>query len=82
MITRIQDETHRFALAYHRNLRGKTSLFSILDDIEGIGPARKKSLLKHYGGLEGIKKATLDDLKEVKSMSEKAAKNVYNFFHS
>jgi excinuclease ABC subunit C len=80
MITRIQDETHRFALAYHQNLRGKTSLFSILDDITGIGPTRKKALLKHYGGLEGIKKATLDELKEVEGMNEKAAQNVYGFF--
>lgn len=82
MITRLQDETHRFALAYHQNLRGKTSLFSILDEIPGIGPARKKALLKHYGGLEGIKKATIEELKEVKGLNEMVAQNVYDFFHA
>lgn len=81
MITRLQDEAHRFAISYHHNLKGKNSLYSILDDIPGIGPARKKALLRHFGGVDKIKKATKEQLAEVEGMNEKAAQSVYGFFH-
>ena len=81
LITRIQDEAHRFAIEYHRQLRGKGQVHSILDDIEGIGPARRKALMRRYLSLEEIKKASKEELAEIPSMNEKAAESVYKFFH-
>ncbi len=81
LITRIQDETHRFAIEYHRQLRGKTQVHSILDDIEGIGTARRRALMKHYQSLEDIKAATVEELAAVDTMNIRAAKQVYDFFH-
>ena len=81
LITRIQDEAHRFAIEYHRQLRGKGQVHSILDDIEGIGPARRKALMRHYLSLDAIKAATKEELAQIPSMNEKAAESVYNFFH-
>jgi len=81
LITRIQDEAHRFAIEYHRSLRKKGQVKSILDDIEGIGPARRKALMKHFMSLEQIKEATIDQLKAIPSMNEQAAAAVYEFFH-
>lgn len=81
LITRIQDETHRFAIEYHRSLRGKTQVHSILDDIEGIGATRRKALMKYFKSLEKIREATIEELKEVPSMNEKSATSVYQFFH-
>lgn len=81
LVTRIQDEAHRFAIDYHKKLRNKKQVQSILDDIEGIGPARRKALLKHFGSVNFIKEATIDALKEAPSMNEKIAKVVYDFFH-
>lgn len=81
LITRIQDEAHRFAIEYHRQLRGKGQVHSILDDIEGIGPARRKALMRRYLSLDEIKKASKDELAEIPSMNEKAAEAVYKFFH-
>lgn len=80
LITRIQDEAHRFAIEYHRSLRSKGQVHSILDDIPGIGPARRKALMKHYKGLEGIKEASVEELSQIESMNEKAAKQVFEFF--
>ncbi|MTI71539.1 MAG: excinuclease ABC subunit UvrC [Firmicutes bacterium] len=80
LITRIQDEAHRFAINYHRSLRGKKVFKSVLDDIKGIGKVRKKALLKHFGSVDKIKKANLDELKNVDGMNIKAANAVYNFF--
>ncbi|MCR1899136.1 excinuclease ABC subunit UvrC [Irregularibacter muris] len=82
MITRLQDEAHRFALSYHQSLRKKTSLYSVLDEIPGVGAVRKKALLKHYGGINGIKKATVEELKSIPGMNEATAQEVYNFFHT
>lgn len=82
LITRIQDETHRFAIEYHRSLRGKTQVHSILDDIEGIGAARRKALMKHYQSLEDIKAASVEELAEVPSMNRLSAEKVYEFFHA
>ena len=81
LITRIQDEAHRFAIEYHRQLRAKGQVHSILDDIDGIGPARRKALMRHYQSLDDIRAATVEELTTVPSMNEKSAKAVYNFFH-
>ena len=81
LITRIQDEAHRFAIEYHRQLRGKGQVHSILDDIEGIGPARRKALMRHYTSLDDIRKAKIEELAQIPSMNEKAAESVYKFFH-
>lgn len=81
LITRIQDEAHRFAIEYHRSLRTKEQVHSVLDDIEGIGPARRKALMKAFQSLEEIKAAELETLAEVPSMNRAAAEKVYEFFH-
>ena len=80
LITRVQDEAHRFAITFHRQLRSQGQVHSVLDDIVGIGPARRKALMKHYSSLEEIKRAEVDELKSIPSMDEKAARSVYNFF--
>ena len=81
LITRIQDETHRFAIEYHRSLRSKTQVRSVLDDISGIGPTRRKALMKHFGSIELISNASVEELAKVSSMNEKSATEVYLFFH-
>lgn len=81
LITRIQDEVHRFAIQYHRQLRNERQVHSVLDDIEGIGPKRRKALMKHFGDIEAIKNAEVEDLLEVEEMTIKAAESVYLFFH-
>ena len=81
LITRIQDEAHRFAIEYHRSLRSKEQVHSVLDDIPGIGPARRRALMKHFQSLEAIRDADMDALQEVDSMNEAAARSVYQFFH-
>ncbi len=81
LVTRIQDEAHRFAIEYHRQLRGKGQVHSILDDIDGIGPARRKALMRHYMSLDAIKAASAEELAKVPSMNEKSAEAVYAFFH-
>ena len=81
LITRIQDEAHRFAITFHRQLRSQGQVHSILDDIPGVGPARRKDLMRHFENIEAIKNATVEQLKELPSMNEKSARDVYNFFH-
>lgn len=81
LMTRIQDEVHRFAIEYHRSLRSKEQLKSILDDIPGIGEKRRKALIKHFASIEAIKNAAIDELAQAESMNEKAAASVYKFFH-
>lgn len=81
LITRIQDEAHRFAIEYHRSLRSKEQVHSILDDIPGIGPARRKALMKKYQSLDAIREADEADLADTDSMNEQAAKSVYRFLH-
>lgn len=80
LITRIQDEAHRFAIEYHRSLRRKEQVHSVLDDIPDIGPARRKALMKKYQSLEAIREATEEDLAQTDSMSPQAARSVYRFF--
>ncbi len=82
LISAIQEEAHRFAISYHKSLRSKTTVKSALDDIPGIGPARRKALLKSFGSLKNIKKASLEELEEVQGMNRKVAEVVYNFFNS
>ena len=81
LITRIQDETHRFAIEYHRSLRGKAQTHSILDDIPGVGGTRRRTLMKHYGSLEALKQAEVEELAKLPSMNIRAAQAVYDFFH-
>ncbi len=82
LITRIQDEAHRFAIEYHRSLRGKGSVHSILDDIPGIGPKRRKALMRAFASLEEIREADMETLRAVEGMNEGSARAVYEFFHS
>ncbi|MFR4441069.1 MAG: excinuclease ABC subunit UvrC, partial [Hungatella sp.] len=81
LITRIQDEAHRFAIEYHRSLRSKGQVRSILDDIPGIGDTRRKALMRQFKSLEAIKGASLEELSETPGMNQKAAQSVYEFFH-
>lgn len=82
LITRIQDEAHRFAIEYHRSLRSKEQVHSVLDDIKGIGPSRRKALMKHFQSLDAIREADVEVLAAVPSMNRQAAECVYQFFHS
>ena len=81
LLTRVQDEVHRFAIEYHRLLRSKGQVHSVLDDIEGIGPARRKALLRTFKTTEAIRDASVEELLHAPSMNEAAAENVYRFFH-
>ncbi len=81
LITRIQDEAHRFAITFHRQLRGKNQVHSVLDDIPGVGAVRRKELMRHFADIEAIRNATVEELKSLPSMNEKSANDVYRFFH-
>ncbi|MCD8149327.1 MAG: excinuclease ABC subunit UvrC [Clostridiales bacterium] len=81
LITRIQDEAHRFAIEYHRSLRSKEQVHSVLDDIPLIGPERRKALMREFQSLEAIRNADVEALRKVPSMNERAAVSVYAFFH-
>ena len=81
-IQRIRDEAHRFAITTHRSRRGKKSVHSIFDDLPGIGPKRKKSLLLKFRSAENIKKASLEDLRSTKNIPDIIANQIYDFFHS
>lgn len=81
LITRLQDEAHRFAITFHRGLRSKEQTHSVLDDIPGIGPARRKALMKYFESIEDVKNATEEDLRNVPSFNAAAVKAVYDFFH-
>lgn len=81
LVTRIQDETHRFAIEYHRSLRTKQQVHSRLDDIPGIGPARKKALMRRYPSIEELRKASLEELQELPELPPEAAGNVFRYFH-
>ena len=81
LITRIQDEAHRFAIEYHRSLRSKEQVHSILDDITGIGPARRKALMRSFQSLQAIREAGEEELARIPSMNAASARQVYEFFH-
>lgn len=82
LITRIQDEAHRFAIEYHRSLRSKSQVKSVLDDIPGIGPTRRKALMKAFQSLENIRNASVEELGQTDGMNQKSAEAVYLFFHA
>ena len=81
LLQQVRDESHRFAITYHRKLRSKNIQASSLDDIAGVGKKRKVALLKEFGTLENIKNASIDDLAKIKGMNKKTAENVYNYYH-
>ena len=81
LITRIQDEAHRFAIEFHRSLRSKEQVHSVLDDIPGIGAVRRKALMKKFLSLDAIRQADVETLADLPAMNEQAAKSVYEFFH-
>jgi|SRR5579863_2053968 len=82
LLQRVRDEAHRFAVTYHRKLRGKAMVHSTLEEIEGIGAARRKVLLKHFGSLSEIQEASLEVLESIAGLGKKAARAVYDFFHT
>ena len=82
LVQRIRDEAHRFAITYHRKLRGKRNLVSVLDHVPGIGPARRKSLWEAFGSIDKIKAASADELAAAPGMTRPTAEAVYRFFHS
>ena len=81
LITRIQDEAHRFAIEYHRSLRSKAQVNSVLDGIEGIGPVRRKALMKHFLDIDKIRNASVEQLMEAEGITENVAVNIYKYFH-
>lgn len=81
LVTRIQDEAHRFAIEYHRSLRSKAQVRSLLDEIEGIGPTRRKALMRTFQSLEAIRDASLEELTNAPSMNARSAREVYDYFH-
>ena len=81
LITRIQDEAHRFAIEYHRSLRSKVQIHSILDDIPGVGPSRRKSLMKYFDSLEKIREADVEILCGVPEIQKPVAESIFSFFH-
>ena len=81
LITRIQDEAHRFAIEFHRSLRSKEQVHSLLDDIPGIGETRRKALMRKFKSVENIRDASLEELAETESMNAGSAQKVYEFFH-
>ena len=81
LLQQVRDESHRFAIAYHRKLRSKDISASSLDDIAGIGKKRKMNLLKEFGTIDNIKKASISDLAKIEGMNQKTAENVYNYYH-
>lgn len=80
LITRVQDEAHRFAIEYHRSLRSKTQVKSVLDDIPGVGPARRKALMRRFKSIEEIKQASVEELEKIPELNRKAAEEIYGFF--
>ena len=82
LITRIQDEAHRFAIEYHRSLRGKGQVHSLLDEIPGIGPTRRKALMRAFGDIESVREAGEEALAAVPGMNRASARSVYEFFHA
>jgi len=81
LLQQVRDESHRFAITYHRKLRSKNISESSLDDIPGIGKKRKINILKEFGSIDGVKKASVGDLAKIKGMNQKTAENVYNYYH-
>lgn len=81
LITRVQDEVHRFSIEYHKKLRSKAQVQSVLDDIPGVGKERKKRLILHFKGIEQLRQASVDEISEIEGIPESVAYNIYNYFH-
>ena len=81
LITRVQDEAHRFAIEYHRSLRSKAQVSSVLDAIEGVGPVRRKALMKHFQDIDKIRNASVEELCRADGITETVAVNIYKYFH-
>ncbi len=81
LITRIQDEAHRFAIEYHRSLRSKAQVKSVLDEIPGVGPARRKALMRGFKSIEEIKAASVEELAALPEINRRAAEEIYGYFH-
>ncbi len=81
LITRVQDEAHRFAIEYHKSLRSKAQVKSVLDDIPGVGPARRKALMRHFKSIEDVKNATAEELSQIPEIPVHIAEGIYAFFH-
>ena len=81
LITRIQDEAHRFAIEYHRSLRSKAQVKSVLDGIPGVGPVRRKALMRHFKSIEEIRAASVEELAGLPEVSRRAAEEIYGYFH-
>lgn len=81
LITRIQDEAHRFAITFHKNLRSKKQVHSVLDDIPGVGPVRRKALMKHFDSLDAIKNASVEELSNIPELDASSAKAIFSYFH-
>ena len=81
LITRVQDEAHRFAIEYHRSLRSKAQVSSVLDDIEGVGPARRKALMRHFLDINVIRNADVEELMQADGITRQVAENIYRYFH-
>ena len=81
LVTRIQDEAHRFAIEYHRSLRSKDQVKSVLDDIPGVGPARRKALMRSFKSIEEIRNAEVEELAALPEINRRAAEEIYRFFH-
>ncbi|MDE7046197.1 MAG: excinuclease ABC subunit C, partial [Acetatifactor sp.] len=80
LITRVQDEAHRFAIEYHRSLRSKAQVKSVLDDIPGVGPARRKALMRHFKSIEEIRAASVEELASIPELNGRTAEEIYQFF--
>ena len=81
LITRIQDEAHRFAIEYHRSLRSKAQVKSVLDEIPGVGPSRRKALMRRFRSIEEVKNADVETLAGLDEIPESVARGIYDFFH-
>ncbi|MFH1700289.1 MAG: excinuclease ABC subunit UvrC [Candidatus Zixiibacteriota bacterium] len=81
LLKRVRDEAHRFAITYHHNLRKNRTIKSELDDIPGVGPSRRKMLLKHFGSVKRVKMASIEEITALKNISAELAQNIYNYFH-
>ena len=78
----MQDEAHRFAIEYHRSLRSKAQTHSILDDIPGVGPARKRALMKHFASIEDLRRATPEEIAGIPGIPAATAEEIYTFFRT
>ena len=82
LITRIQDEAHRFAITYHRSLRSKVQVHSVLEEIPGVGPSRRKALMKYFKSIEELRAADVAKISEVPGITANVAEKIYQFFHT